>query len=122
MLAPDVHEHFSRPVLVPRVNELELILYFRADFRVSGREASLTDAVAIVTMARGTAGQAAADGKDYMVFGFNLQPRGDDPRLVENRLYFDDSKNPTHIEIQVVTRNADGSAREKQVEKIDWPG
>jgi hypothetical protein len=66
--------------------------------------------------------KAAADGMDYMVFGFNLQPKDDDPRLVENRLYFDDSKNPTRIEIHLVTRKADGSASEKQVAKIDWPG
>lgn len=64
---------------------------------------------------------AAAKGENYMVFGFNMQPKGDDPRLVENRLYFDESKNPTHIEIHVVTRKADGSPTEKQVAKFDWP-
>ena len=64
---------------------------------------------------------AASKGENYMVFGFNLVPKGDDPRLVENRLYFDESKNPTHIEMHVVTRKADGSPTEKQMAKIDWP-
>jgi hypothetical protein len=65
--------------------------------------------------------KAASQGQKYWVFGFNLVPKGDDPRLVENRLYFDDSVNPTHIEIHVITRKADGSPTDEQVAKIDWP-
>jgi hypothetical protein len=65
--------------------------------------------------------EAAAKGLNYMKFGFNLEPKGEDPRLVENRLYFDDSKNPTHIEMHVITRKADGSPTEKKVAKFDWP-
>ena len=65
--------------------------------------------------------KAAASGQNYMVFGFNLQPSGNDPRLVESRVYFDNSKKPTHVEIHLVTRKADGSPTEKQVAKIDWP-
>jgi len=56
-----------------------------------------------------------------MVFGFNLKPSINDPRLVENRVYFDQSKKPTHIEIHLVTRKADGSPTDKQVAEIDWP-
>jgi len=64
---------------------------------------------------------AADKGEKYMIFGFNMEPKGEDPRLVQNRLYFDESKAPTHIEIHVVTRKADGSPTEKQVAKFDWP-
>jgi hypothetical protein len=65
--------------------------------------------------------KAADSGEKYMIFGFNMQPKGDDPRLVENRLYFNDSRSPTHIEIHVVTRKADGSPADKQMAKFDWP-
>jgi hypothetical protein len=57
-----------------------------------------------------------------LVFGFNLQPSENDPRLVENRLFFDDSQNPTHVEMHLVTRKADGTPTEKQVARIEWPG
>ncbi len=65
--------------------------------------------------------KAAASGKDHMVFGFNLQSSADDPRLVENRVCFDGTKTPTHVEIHLVTRKADGSPAPKQYVKIPWP-
>ena len=64
---------------------------------------------------------AVKKGQSHMVFGFNLQPKDDDPRLVENRVCFDESQNPTHIEIRVVARKADGSPTREQLAKIDWP-
>ena len=48
--------------------------------------------------------------------GINL-----DPRLVENRLLFDENKKPTGVEMRLVTRNADGSAREEKVVSFPWP-
>lgn len=65
---------------------------------------------------------AAAEGKDYVAAGFSLEPKGNDPRLVENRLYFNAELKPSHVEMHLVTRNADGSPSEKQVAKFSWPG
>ncbi len=65
---------------------------------------------------------AAKDkGDDYWVFGFNLVSKDDDPRLVENRLFYDGDGNPTKVEIHVITRNGDGSAKPELVEAFDWP-
>jgi len=66
--------------------------------------------------------EAAREGRDYMVWGFRIEPDKRDPRVVENRVYFDDSLNPTHVEMHLVTRNGDRSARERKVARFDWPG
>lgn len=65
--------------------------------------------------------KAAKEGKDYITTGFSLTPKDNDPRLVENRVYFDKSLNPTRVEIHIVTRNVDGSPTEKKVAKFKWP-
>jgi len=65
--------------------------------------------------------KAAAEGRDHMVFGFHLEPRGDDPRKVQNRLYFDGDRKPTHVEIEVITRRIDGSATEPGIARFEWP-
>ncbi len=65
--------------------------------------------------------KAANEGKDYITTGFSLTPKDNDPRLVENRVYFDKALNPSYVEIHIVTRNVDGSATEKKVVKFKWP-
>lgn len=65
--------------------------------------------------------EAAKEGKDYFVMGFGMTPKGDDPRLVENRIYFDESLQPSEVEIHLVTRKPDGGATDKQVVRFDWP-
>ena len=65
--------------------------------------------------------KAAAAGQDHMVFGFQLEPKDDDPRKVQKRLYFDGDKKPTHVEIEVITRKIDGSPTEPKIARIDWP-
>ncbi len=65
--------------------------------------------------------EAAKSGQDYFVMGFGMTPRGDDPRLVENRIYFDEMLQPSAVEVHLVTRNPDGSPTEKQVVRFDWP-
>lgn len=65
--------------------------------------------------------EAAKTGRDYFVMGFGMEPRGDDPRLVENRIYFDELLQPSVVELHLVTRNPDGSPTEKQVVRFDWP-
>jgi hypothetical protein len=65
--------------------------------------------------------KAAAHKEEYLVWGFNLTPKDDDPRLVENRILFDDKGSPTAIEIHLITRNADGSAMDEIVETVQWP-
>lgn len=65
--------------------------------------------------------KAAAQGEEYLVWGFNLTPKEGDPRLVENRLLFDDAGNPIKLEVHLVTRKADNSATEEQVAVVSWP-
>lgn len=64
---------------------------------------------------------AAKKGERHVAFGFRLEPKAGDPRLVENRLLFDEDKKPAGVEIHLVTRNADGSAKDKQVAAFPWP-
>lgn len=66
--------------------------------------------------------KAAAHDETYLVWGFNLRPKEGDPRLVESRILLDDNGKPSSIEVHLITRNADGSAREEQVAAVDWPG
>ncbi len=57
----------------------------------------------------------------YIVWGFNIQPKDNDPRLVENRVLIDQSGKPTALEVHLITRKADGSAKQKEVASIVWP-
>jgi hypothetical protein len=66
--------------------------------------------------------KAAAHEEPYVVWGFNLQPKESDPRLVENRVLIDKNGRPSVLEIHLVTRKADGSARDEEVLSIEWPG
>jgi len=65
--------------------------------------------------------KAAGHEEPYIVWGFNLQSKENDPRLVENRVLIDERGKPTAMEVHLVTRKADGSAREKEVASIKWP-
>ncbi len=47
--------------------------------------------------------------------------KDDDPRVVQNRIYHDGEGKPSHVEMHVVTRNADGTPKDKIVGKFDWP-
>ncbi len=66
--------------------------------------------------------KALAHNQDYLVWGFNLTPKENDPRLVENRLFFDENGQPTGVEIHLITRDPEGKALSEKVEKVDWPG
>ena len=66
--------------------------------------------------------KAAGHEEPQIVWGFNLQPKDNDPRQVENRVLIDENGKPTEVEIHLVTRKADGSARDKQVASVEWPG
>ena len=65
--------------------------------------------------------KAAAHGQEYVVWGFNLTPKGGDPRLVENRIFVGEDAKPTHVEIHLITRKADGSPMGEKVARFDWP-
>jgi hypothetical protein len=65
--------------------------------------------------------KAAAHAEEFVVWGFNLTPKGEDPRLVENRIFVGEDRKPTHVEIHLVTRKADGSPMPEQVARFDWP-
>lgn len=65
--------------------------------------------------------EAAGTDNKYFIHGFSILPRQADARNVEFRIYVDNSGNPTELELYLVTRNADGSAKEAVSEKIKWP-
>ena len=65
---------------------------------------------------------AAKEGKDYALHGFSMTPSEKDPRLVETRVYFDAAQKPSYVELHVVTRNSDGTPKDKQMVKFNWPG
>jgi hypothetical protein len=66
--------------------------------------------------------KAAGHDESYFVWGFNLQPKEGDPRLVENRVILGSDGKPSALEVHLVTRKADSSAREEQVATATWPG
>lgn len=65
--------------------------------------------------------KAAGHDETQVIWGFNLQPRENDPRLVENRILIDGDGRPTALEIHLVTRKADHSARDEKVVTVPWP-
>lgn len=66
--------------------------------------------------------EAAREGKDYFLAGNHREPTKNDPRLLENRVYFEEaSMRPTHLELRLATRNVDGSAKDAKVVKVEWP-
>ena len=71
---------------------------------------------------RGAISRGCRPHRDYFVMGFGMSPKGEDPRMVENRIYFDQQLQPSVVEVHLVTRKPDGSPTEKQVVRFDWPG
>jgi hypothetical protein len=65
--------------------------------------------------------RAAGHDEPHLVWGFNLQPSEGDPRLVENRILIDGDGKPTALELHLITRKADGSARDEKVVTVPWP-
>jgi len=70
---------------------------------------------------KGALKKAANHDEPYLVWGFNLLPKGSDPRLVENRILLDSNGKPSALELHLITRKADQSAREEQVATVPWP-
>ena len=66
--------------------------------------------------------KAKAHGKEYLVWGFNLTPRDNDPRMVENRIFCNEDSEPERIEVHLVTRDTNNNALPEKIVHIDWPG
>ncbi len=66
--------------------------------------------------------KAQAHREEYIVWGFNMTPKDTDPRLVENRLFFDENGEPTRIELHLITRDPEGNALPEKTESVVWPG
>jgi hypothetical protein len=64
---------------------------------------------------------AATKDPSYFVHGFSIKPRPADPRVIEHRVWVDKSGNPEFLEIYIVARNPDGSAKKPVSVKVDWP-
>jgi hypothetical protein len=65
--------------------------------------------------------KAVGHDETHFVWGFNLQPKQGDPRLVENRVMLGSDGKPFALEVHLVTRKADSSAREEQIATTVWP-
>jgi hypothetical protein len=65
--------------------------------------------------------KALGHDEAHLVWGFNLQPKQGDPRLVENRVVLGNNGKPSALELHLVTRKADGSARDEQITTVAWP-
>ncbi len=66
--------------------------------------------------------KAAGHDETHIVWGFNLQPSENDPRLVETRVLLDGDGKPSSLELHLITRKADQSARDEKVATAPWPG
>ncbi len=71
---------------------------------------------------KGAIKKAAGHDEPYFIWGFNLQSKEGDPRLVENRVIIGGNGKPSTLEVHLITRKADSSAREEQVATVPWPG
>lgn len=65
--------------------------------------------------------KAAGHDEPFLVWGFHLQPSENDPRLVENRVLIDSDGRATALELHLITRKADHSARDEKVVTVPWP-
>ena len=65
--------------------------------------------------------KAANHDEPYLVWGFNLRPSENDPRLVEKRILLGADGKPSALELHLITRRADHSARDEQVLTVPWP-
>jgi hypothetical protein len=70
---------------------------------------------------KGALKKAANHDEPHLVWGFNLKPKENDPRLVESRILLGADGKPSAVELHLITRKADHSAREEQVVTAPWP-
>lgn len=63
-----------------------------------------------------------AVGRDEtsLSWGYGIEPKESDPRQVALQVLIADGK-PSAVQMTLVTRKADGSAREPEVLTVDWP-
>jgi hypothetical protein len=65
--------------------------------------------------------KAQAHSEEYLIWGFNMTPKDNDPRLVENRIFYNDNGEFSKFEIHLITRDKDGNALPEKVVSINWP-
>jgi len=65
--------------------------------------------------------KAAGHDERKMVWGFEMKTKEGDHRKVQNRILLDEKGKPTGIEVELVTRKADGSPRDPEVMTFPWP-
>ena len=65
--------------------------------------------------------KAKAHDEEYIVWGFNVTPKDNDPRMVENRVFYNENNEPVRIEVHLVTRNSNNSAQPEKIVHINWP-
>ena len=65
--------------------------------------------------------KAHAHNEEYLVWGFSMVPKGDDPRLVENRIFFNEKGEFSKFETHLVTRDKNGNALPEKIATVVWP-
>ena len=65
--------------------------------------------------------KAAGHDERQMPWGFELKTKEGDHRKVQNRIVLDEKGKPTGVEVELVTRKADGSPRDPEVMAFPWP-
>ena len=88
--------------------------------RIKGSVTAGTVLDPAATALKGAFKKAAGHDEPYIVWGFNLQPSEGDPRLVESRVMIDSDGKPSELELHLITRKADQSARDEKVVTVPW--
>lgn len=65
--------------------------------------------------------KAAGHDEKSCVWGFEMKTKEGDNRKVQNRILLDEKGKPTGIEVELITRKADGSPRDPEVMQFPWP-
>lgn len=91
------------------------------NFEIRIRSNWLTGTSFSIAKANELAAEANESNSNYSTWGAPYVPTGDlDPKRVEYRLYQVDGK-PTAVEVYVVMRNADHTAKDPKTLRVDWP-
>lgn len=87
--------------------------------RIKGRH--LTGVVFEPAMIATNARATSAQGKPFFTWGNGIDPSAGDARSLQYRVHCADGK-PTHLEIAIRLRRADGTADQEKSLRVAWPG
>lgn len=89
---------------------------WRVRIRSSRTGGAVLEPLLMAYNARVTAGE----GRSWFSWGYSLEPRAGDPRLIQFRVHVRDAR-PSEVEVMVRLRRPDHSAGEMHSFRFDWP-